>query len=519
MATVRSGAVWHQLQKLFGLGTLAGLNEWELLVRYAERRDETAFEALVALHGAMVLGVCRRMLDDPADVEDAFQATFLVLIRKAGKLRPGDAVGPWLYGVARRVALRARSETIRKSSRERSVDRVEVQVEAPAGGDGMADASEVGPLLDRELGQLPAGYRAAIVLCYLEGRTHEEAARQLGWPLGTLKGRLSRARELLRDRLTRRGVTLSTGALTAVLAREAKAAVPAGWVEIINKAARVAASGEATAGVVPASAVALADGVLWAMKINQLKLAAATFAVLLTFVTGGAAIAYQIGQTRKEAPAPGSVVPRDETPNSPSPGVALTNDKTSRVILAQLDEPLTMSFPQETPLEDVLKYIKQSTQNEKLNLPSGIPIYVDPVGLQQAEKTMSSPIQLDLDGVPLRRTLTLILNQIDLRYYVADGVLFITSNPSGDKDPLSMLTMTNEPTALDILHSRAVRGELSAQERKDYIQLLKDLKEISKELRELEDTRRQQASPLPPTPDAPPSSVKNHPQPEQARPK
>src|SRR5580704_2503281 len=136
MATVRSGAVWNQLQKLFGLGTLAGLNEWELLVRYAERQDETAFESLVALHGAMVLGVCRRILDDPADVEDAFQATFLVLIRKAGKLRADDALGPWLYGVARRVALRARSEAIRRYSRERTGERVEA--EAPGGDDVMA---------------------------------------------------------------------------------------------------------------------------------------------------------------------------------------------------------------------------------------------------------------------------------------------------------------------------------------------------------------------------------------------
>jgi RNA polymerase sigma factor (sigma-70 family) len=517
MASVRSGVVWHQLQRLFGLGSLAGLNEWELLVRYADRRDEAAFESLVALHGAMVLGVCRRILNDPKDVEDAFQATFLVLIRKAGKLREQDAVGPWLYGVARRVALRARSVTARRNSREHSVERVEA--EAPNGGDGMAHASEISPLIDRELDRLPAGYRAAIVLCYLEGRTHEEAALQLGWPLGTLKGRLSRARELLRDRLTRRGVTLSSGALTALLAREATATVPAAWVEIINKAARVAASGEATAGVVSASAVALADGVFWAMKINQLKIAAATLAVLLTCLTGTAAIAYQVGQTRKQPSLPSPVAAPAESPNPPAPAAASANEKLTRAIMTQLDEPITMSFPQETPLEDVLKYIKQTTQNEKLHLASGIPIYVDPVGLQQAEKTMATPVSLDLDGVPLRRTLTLILNQVNLRYFVADGVLFITSNPSGDKDPLALITMTNEPTPLDILHSRAVRGELNATERKEYIELLKDLKEISKELRELEDTRRQQASPLPPSPGphaAPPSG---NPQAEKPRPK
>ena len=108
MASVQTGAVWQQIRRLLGRGPVAGLSDAELLDRYATGRDESAFEALVALHGPMVAGVCRRRLDDPRDVEDAFQATFLVLVRRAGSLGPGAAVGPWLYGVACRVAMRAR---------------------------------------------------------------------------------------------------------------------------------------------------------------------------------------------------------------------------------------------------------------------------------------------------------------------------------------------------------------------------------------------------------------------------
>ena len=202
MAGLRTGAAWGQIQKLFGLGTVSGLTEWQLLERYAVRRDEAAFAALVARHAPMVLGVCRRVLHDPDDVEDAFQATFLVLARKAGVLRPRDPLGHWLYGVAHRVSLRARSEAARRRSRERPARPGESEPEAAVSPE--APDADLGAVIDDELKRLPATYRAAVVLCYLDGLTHEEAARQLGWPIGTVKGRLSRARGLLRDRLTRR---------------------------------------------------------------------------------------------------------------------------------------------------------------------------------------------------------------------------------------------------------------------------------------------------------------------------
>src|SRR3954471_16279438 len=156
MASRPNGEVMQQIRRLFERGSLGGFSEWQLLDRYATRRDESAFEALVARHGPMVLGVCRRVLDDPHAVEDAFQATFLVLVRKAGSLGERDAIGHWLYGVACRVALRARSESARRRSLEVSVERAEGVARDGPGGD------ELATILDQELGRLPSKYRAPV---------------------------------------------------------------------------------------------------------------------------------------------------------------------------------------------------------------------------------------------------------------------------------------------------------------------------------------------------------------------
>jgi RNA polymerase sigma factor (sigma-70 family) len=172
------GRSFADLVRIFQGKTVSGLNEWQLLARYVEERDELAFESLMARHAPVVLGVCRRMLDDSADVEDAFQATFLVLVRRARQLGPADAIGPWLHGVAVRVALRARSDANRRRS-------VSLETEPPAVADNSIPERELARVLDQELARLPAKYRSPLVLCYLEGRTHEQAAHHLGWPVGT----------------------------------------------------------------------------------------------------------------------------------------------------------------------------------------------------------------------------------------------------------------------------------------------------------------------------------------------
>ena len=206
MASASAGDFGRHLGRLFGAGSAVGLTDGELLERFAHRRDEAAeaaFETLLARHGAMVLTVCRQVLGDPHAAEDAFQATFLVVVRRAGSLRvrePGS-LGPWLYGVAYRIALKARQGAARRRAREHRVAVPDVDRSSAA-----IEHGELQALLHDEVNRLPAKYRAPVVLCYFEGRTHDEAAAVLQWPVGTVRGRLARARGLLRARLDRRGL-------------------------------------------------------------------------------------------------------------------------------------------------------------------------------------------------------------------------------------------------------------------------------------------------------------------------
>ncbi len=268
MASGRAGLALGTIQRLFDEGTLTGLTDAQLLDRFLTRRDEAAFDALVARHGPMVLAVCRGVLKHASDAEDAFQATFLVLFRKASGLRSAGSLGSWLYRVAYRIALRANAVAARR--RQRFSEEGMMAAESAASGEAEVDR-ELLPILHAEIDRLPDKYRAPIALCYLEGLSYEQAAHQLGWPLGTVGSRIARARELLRSRLSRRGVTATTAALSALLAREATAA-PAGWVEATTRAAMglgAGATGAKAAGAVSA-AVALSDQVLRRMFMIRL---------------------------------------------------------------------------------------------------------------------------------------------------------------------------------------------------------------------------------------------------------
>ena len=193
--------ILEQLQQAGG-----GQTDGQLLARFVAARDEASFASLVRRHGPMVLGVCRRILHDFHDAEDAFQATFLVLARKATTLVVGESLGCWLYEVAYRTALEASTLSARRRSRERPMRDMPHPEVAPA------EAQDWRPLLDRELSRLPEKYRAAVVLCDLQGRPRREAARQLGVPEGTLSSRLATARQMLARRLAGCGVALSGGA-------------------------------------------------------------------------------------------------------------------------------------------------------------------------------------------------------------------------------------------------------------------------------------------------------------------
>jgi RNA polymerase sigma factor (sigma-70 family) len=254
----------------------------QLLARFLIDREEGAFAALVRRHGPMVLGVCRRVLGHAQDAEDAFQATFLVLARKAASVRKRAAVGSWLYGVAYRTAREARDARARRRARERQMETMPHPEVQPA------EPQDWRPVLDGELAGLPEKYRAAIVFCDLEGRSRREVARQLGLPEATLSSRLATGRRMLADRLSRRGVALSGGALAAALSQStASAQVPAA---LVWSTAKAAAGNLAAAS--PAAAV-LVKGVLRAMFLAKLKVAIG--AVLVVAVLGAGGLAYRAG--------------------------------------------------------------------------------------------------------------------------------------------------------------------------------------------------------------------------------
>jgi RNA polymerase sigma factor (sigma-70 family) len=276
----------------------ADCSDDDLLERFVTRRDEAAFAALVARHGPMVFGVCRRLLRHAQDTEDAFQATFLILIRKAASIGRRELLANWLYGVAARVAARARLVAAKRRTRETTdMERVARAEREPA------ESTELPLVIEEEVRRLPAKYRGPVVLCYLEGRTNEEAAGELHWPVGTVKGRLARAREMLRKRLTRRGLALSTAAFSAALSAEALAApLPPVLVDSTLKAAMSFAAGDAAAaGLVSAQAAALTKGVLHTMFMTKMKMLAAMVLVLAVLVGGTGALSYHLVVTEADA--------------------------------------------------------------------------------------------------------------------------------------------------------------------------------------------------------------------------
>ncbi len=260
------------------------LTDGQLLDWFIESHDEAAAEFLVRRHGPMVFGVCRRILRNEADAQDAFQATFLVLVRKASTIRPRDRVGNWLYGVARQTALRAKSAAAKQHQRERQMAHIP-EPEVVQGGIG----ADVVPLLDDELSRLPAKYRCAVVLCDLECKTHKEAARQLGCPEGTLSARVAHGRTMLAKRLSRHGLAVTAGMLTGLLSDKAAAAyMPPTLVSSTLKVIGLASTGKLAAiGVVAANVAAIADGVLKAMSLAKIKIAMATLLMLGAITTTG----------------------------------------------------------------------------------------------------------------------------------------------------------------------------------------------------------------------------------------
>lgn len=325
------GVLQRELGRLFGEGTLP-LTDGQLLERYLQSGDAAAFEALVRKHGPMVLSLCRRYLRDETDVEDAFQATFLVLVRKAASIRRRQLLSSWLHGVAYKVSMRARSHQRRwRSQAAEGLDLLESPVdEAPT-----VEIAEIGQVLDQELGRLPEKYRVPLVLCYLNDRTHEQAAAELSWPVGTVRSRLARGRELLRGRLARRGYAPSAailGPLSDLPSRPFTSTIPPALVRAtVATAVRVlpAASAGAVAGIgagattlfptCSGSATALAQGVISTMALTQMKMIGASLVAAGMLAGGAGAGAWALASTGAGEQADKPVAkPADKLPDRPA---------------------------------------------------------------------------------------------------------------------------------------------------------------------------------------------------------
>ena len=293
------------------------MSDGQIMDRFVEKRDEAAFAALVRRHGPMVWGVCQRIAGRTADAEDAFQAAFLVLVRKAAAIEPREAVGNWLYGVACHTALKARTACLKLHAKEKQV----ANMPEPA-HHLRDDREELQAMLDRELSALPDKYRLPVVLCHLEGRTRKAVAAQLKIPEGTLSSRLATAHRMLAKRLARHGLAVSGGSLAAFFAQSAaSASVPASVVSsTIKTAMLVAASNGVAAGIVSSKVVALTEGVLKAMLLTQLKIIAFLMGTLCVLGTGA-------GVLTRHALAAG----RQEAKKEPAPNPEATAPKTSAV--------------------------------------------------------------------------------------------------------------------------------------------------------------------------------------------
>ncbi len=313
------GTAGRELRALFDGGATAGLADGELLARFAagpaDAGSEAAFAALVARHGPMVWGTCRRILRDPHAAEDAFQATFLLLVRKAGSIRVDDSLGRWLHGAGVRVALRARASARRRVDGDLAT--IDLLVTPPP-----PDA-DLRAAIDEEVDRLPPAYRSVVVLCHLEGLTREHAASTLGCPVGTVNSRLSRAGGLLKSRLTRRGLAPASAALSAWLtAPEASAAVPPKLAGATVAASTRIASGGALAGTVTAGVAVLLDGVLRRMALMTLMKTTAfgsTLIALAAFVAGAGDPARPAGEPPRSDDPPQAAKPAEPPPKPPTP--------------------------------------------------------------------------------------------------------------------------------------------------------------------------------------------------------
>jgi RNA polymerase sigma factor (sigma-70 family) len=290
----------HCVRRFAGAPT-AEVPDALLLQRFVEQRDEAAFELLVWRHQRVVLNVCRRVLGREQDAEDAFQATFLALARKASSISRRQSLAGWLYRVAFRIALRVKTDTAKRVRHEAKAAEVLRRFSSPE-PDAAAARHDLRQIIDEEMNRLSAKYRDPLLLCYLEGQTNDQAARQLGCPTGTVVTRLARGRKLLRGRLARRGVALSAGMVLTGLSAPLSSAAQAEMIHQTVQAAMLAGADRATlAGLISPRVAGLTNGVLRDMTLTKIKIAGAVLLTLGLLATGSGVLAFRAPATE---PAP-----------------------------------------------------------------------------------------------------------------------------------------------------------------------------------------------------------------------
>ncbi len=309
------------------------LTDGQLLVRFLSRQDTAALEALVLRHGPMVWSLCRRVLRNHQDAEDAFQATFLVLVRKAASIASREKVGNWLYGVAHQTALKARATRAKRQVREEQV--MPMPEPVVTGQDLWGDLL---PLLDQEVSQLPEKYRTVLVLCELEGKTRNEVGRQLGLPEGTVASRVARAKAMLARRLARHGLAVTGVALGAVLSQKAVAAVPTSVMGSTIEVVTLVAAGKAEAGLISAPVARLIEGVLRTMLLTKLKVSLTALLVLGMICVGGVLCTHQMAGAEQGAADRSEPLAEQGPAQSGPDGIAPEQPAKSRVYQIGDDE-------------------------------------------------------------------------------------------------------------------------------------------------------------------------------------
>jgi RNA polymerase sigma factor (sigma-70 family) len=317
MAAEQLSQVVRHLRSMVANQEAAGIADADLLRRYVHERDEAAFETLLRRHGPMVLGVCRRLLHNSHDAEDAFQVTFLVLVRKASGLRSPGTIGNWLYGVAHRTALEARKISAKRREKEAMIV---PRVAGVSDAGQQIGGEELRTVLDQELKRLPDKHREVVVLCDLEGKTRKEVAQDLGCAEGTVASRLARARTVLAKRLSRQGLALSGGGVATLLSESAaSAALPSALLSSTIQAASAFTAGQAAAGVISANVIALTQGVLRAMLLTKLKMTAAVLMTLAFVGVGAGSLIYR-AHAAGDADDPSGVVQKTAQESAPPQG-------------------------------------------------------------------------------------------------------------------------------------------------------------------------------------------------------